>query len=168
MRPPRRYLLASTLLSLTLGLVGLRPADARGQQLLTYNFSVRDGNVSAAAPGISGGEFGRDPNSFIFFDYGAGRPAPDANNSGWTMANAPDLGSYHTFTLSAVAPMPLTGLSLDAARFDSQGINDGPTRFTLRSSLNNFATDRGGVTLTAVFTPFNLPRALVAAAAAAG
>lgn len=160
LRPP------ALALTLALAAATLLPGAARAQQLLRYDFSNLDGRATTTAPGISAGEFGRDPDSFVFFDNTAGNPAPDANSSGWTTANAPDLASYYTFTLTPAAPTTLTGFSLSAARFDSQGINDGPTRFTLRSSLNNFTTDLGGGTLTAAFTSYSVPFATGTVAAA--
>ncbi len=60
---------------------------------------------------------------------------------------------YYTFTVTpAAGGTSWNGLTLDLANFDAAGINDGPTRFAVRSSLDNFTANLLTGTVGAAFT----------------
>lgn len=123
----------------------IAPCIADAQQpatVIRYDFSGAAGAPAATALEVSGSEFIRDNSAATFYDNTAGNPAPDANSNGWTAAATADLSRYYTFTIT---PSPRgtswNGLTLNLANFDAAAINDGPTRFAVRSSLDQFTAD---------------------------
>ncbi len=131
------------------------PTAARAQTVQTvagYSFSGVTGAPTSTAPGVSGSSFIRDPSDNTFYDNTAGNPAPDTNSSGWTTAATLDLTRYYTFTVTpASGGSRWNGLTLDAANFDAAGINDGPTLFAVRSSLDGFTSNLLTGTVGAAF-----------------
>lgn len=126
----------------TLLLVSPSVADAQTATVLRYNFDGAVGAPAAAAPGVTGSEFIRDGSAATFYDNTAGNPAPDANSNGWTVGAAANLALYYTFTITpAPGGTSWNGLTFDLANFDAAAINDGPTRFAVRSSLDGFTAD---------------------------
>ena len=121
------------------------PATAGAQQpqtVVSYTFAGVSGTPTATASGVMGSEFVRDASAATFYDNTAGNPAPDANSNGWTTSAILDPASYYTFTVTpATAGTSWNGITLDLANFDAAGINDGPTRFAVRSSLDGFTAD---------------------------
>ena len=121
------------------------PDTARGQQpqtVVRYTFAGASGSPTTTASGVTGGEFVRDSSANTFYDNTAGNPAPDANSKGWTTSATVDLALYYTFTVTPTASgTSWNGFMMDLANFDAASINDGPTRFALRSSLDGFTTN---------------------------
>lgn len=132
------------------------PATAGAQQpqtVVSYTFAGVSGTPTTTASGVTGSELVRDASADTFYDNTAGNPAPDANSSGWTTGTALDLALYYTFTITpAAVGTSWNGITLDLANFDAAGINDGPTRFAVRSSLDGFTTDLLAGTVSVGFT----------------
>lgn len=132
------------------------PAIAGAQQtrtVVSYTFAGVNGMPTAAASGVTGSEFVRDSSANTFYDNTAGNPAPDANSNGWTTGVTLDPALYYTFTITpAAGGTTWNGITLDLANFDAARINDGPTRFALRSSLDGFAANLLTGTVSVGFT----------------
>ncbi len=130
---------------LALAFVCNAPAPAAAQTtqtLLGYTFDDTTGTPTTTASGVMGSAFTRDPADDTFYDNTAGNPAPDANSGGWTTDTALDPTLYYTFTITpAAGGTSWNTLTLDVANFDAADIDDGPTQFAVRSSLDSFTTD---------------------------
>lgn len=141
-----------------------KPSSAQAQSpqtVVSYTFADTAGRPAAAAPGVQGSEFVRDASADTFYDHSAGNPAPDANSNDWSMASNIDTRLYYTFTVTpAAGGTSWNALTLDVADFDAASINDGPTRFAVRSSLDGFTsnllTGTVGSTFTTATTALNV------------
>ncbi len=137
-------------------LLALAPSAVHAQTLQTvvsYTFSGTTGAPTSTAAGVSGSNFIRDPADITFYDNTSGHPAPDTNSNGWTTSTLLDSTEYYTFTITpAVGGTSWNGLTLDVANFDAAQIDDGPTRFAVRSSLDGFASNLLTGTIGATFT----------------
>ena len=123
------------------------------QTVVAYTFSGATGAPTSTAPGVSGSTFIRDAADNTFYDNTAGNPAPDTNSSDWTTAATPDLTRYYTFTVTpASGGSSWKGITLDVANFDAADINDGPTLFAVRSSLDGFTSNLLTGTVGMAFT----------------
>ncbi len=145
-------------------LLVLVPSVAPAQTLKTvvsYTFSGTTGAPTTTAAGVSASNFIRDPADITFYDNTSGNPAPDTNSNGWTTATVLDLTEYYTFTVTpAMGGTSWNGFTLDVANFDAAQIDDGPTRFVVRSSLDGFTgnllTGTVGVAFTTDATALNV------------
>lgn len=145
-----------------LGLFALTaPLVARAQQSTTvvrYTFSSLDGTAATVAPGASASLFTRDPADTTVYDNTAGSPAPDANSNGWSTGTLLDPSLFYTFTLTPGAGgASWNALSFDAARFDVQGIDDGPASFAVRSSLDGFTATLASGAISTAFLTVSVP-----------
>ena len=136
--------------------LALHAPTARAQQtrtVVSYTFAGISGMPTATASGVTGSEFVRDASAITFYDNTAGNPAPDANSNGWTTGAALNPALYYTFTVTpAAGGTSWNGIMLDLANFDAASINDGPTRFAVRSSLDGFAANLLAGTVSVGFT----------------
>ncbi len=82
---------------------------------------------------------------------------------GWTAASIPDMNAYVQFTVTAGAGyyLVLNNLSLTLRRSNTGSSGGGPTSWSLRSSLDNYATDiaTSSLTMSYVAYPVTLPAA---------
>lgn len=145
-----------------LGLLALAaPLAARAQQPTTvvrYTFNSLDGNAATVAPGASASLFVRDAADTTVYDNTAGNPAPDANSNDWSTGTMLDPALFYTFTLTPSAGgTSWNALSFDAARFDAQGINDGPASFAVRSSLDGFTATLASGAIGTAFSTVSVP-----------
>ena len=112
------------------------------QTVLSYTFSDTTGAPASTAAGVSASDLVRDDSTFTVYDNTSGNPAPDANSNGWTTAAAPDPALYYTFTITpAAGGTSWNAITLDLANFDAEAIDDGPTQFAVRSSLDGFTAN---------------------------
>ena len=113
---------------------------AHGADLLTYTFDSLDGTPSYQVPGVSGSIFDRDPDHFMVYSTLVGTPQPAAVGNAWDTADF-DGGRYFTFTLNAGAALTLDTVQFDLLATPEDGGDGGPTQFSIRSSLDGFASD---------------------------
>ena len=124
----------------TLSLVLPLAAEAQ-QTVVSYTFADTAGTPTSTAAGVSASTFLRDGADNTFYDNTAGNPAPDANSGSWTVAATLDPALYYTFTVTPGAGgTRWNALTFDLANFDAAGINDGPTAFAVRSSVDGFTS----------------------------
>lgn len=85
---------------------------------------------------------------------------------GWTAAGTPDMNAYVQFTVTAGSGyyLVLNNLSLTLRRSNTGSSGGGPTSWSLRSSLDNYATDiaTSSLTMSYVAYPVTLPAAFQA------
>ena len=145
-----------------LGLFALAaPPAVHAQQSTTvvlYTFSSLNGTPAAVAPGSSASLFTRDPADTTVYDNTAGNPAPDVNSNDWSTGSMLDPTLFYTFTITpGTGGASWNALSFDAARFDAQGIDDGPASFAVRSSLDGFAATLASDTVGTAFSTVSVP-----------
>jgi len=82
---------------------------------------------------------------------------------GWTTASTPDMNAYVQFTVTAGAGyyLVLNNVSLTLRRSNTGSSGGGPTKWSLRSSLDNYTTDitTSSLTMSYVAYPVTLPAA---------
>lgn len=115
-------------------------------QLVIYSFDDSLGNEvnfgpESYHPGVNAGALGRGPG--VTPDVATGA----FNASQWTTGSSPDPNDHFTFS---VGPAAGYVLSLNRIQLDERRSTHGITQWSIRSSLDGFASDIGGVT-------FNLP-----------
>lgn len=129
-------------LALILLLAAVPVSAWASQTVIDYTFAGAVGTPATTASGVAGSELTRDDSADTFYDNTAGNPAPDANSGGWTTAAALDPALYYTFTVTpAAGGTSWNAITLDLANFDADDIDDGPTQFAVRSSLDGFTAD---------------------------
>ncbi len=141
-----------------LALVAPLAANAQQTTVVRYTFDSLDGTAATVAPGASASSFVRDQADTTIYDNTAGNPAPDANSNNWSTGSMLDPTLFYTFTITpGTGGTSWNALSFDAARFDTQGIDDGPANFAVRSSLDDFTATLASGTVSTAFSTVLVP-----------
>ena len=135
------------------------------QTVVDYTFDDGTGAPASTAANVSASDFARNNADDDFYDYTSGNPPPDANSGDWTTAGTLDPDLYYTFTVTpGTGGASWNSLAFDLADFDAAGIDDGPTAFAVRSSVDGFTADLLSGDVGVTFTTDTVPLDVTATA----